>query len=174
MHVPVSAILCGTPAWVFLLFAYLTWTGLSRLQPRVRPLARVWIMPAIFMAWGLIGLVQRPGDPLELAARWVIGALVGGILGAAVAIPMQADRVRGYVLLPGSILPLVRVLLIFGAHYGLQVAAAIHPAERAAYLGWDTVVSGAGAGYFLGWSLRFWQGYSGAPQVELGARSLSR
>jgi hypothetical protein len=47
--------------------------------------------------------------------RWMAGFLVGGALGFAFAVPMQADRAHRRVLLPGSILPLLRVIILFGA-----------------------------------------------------------
>jgi hypothetical protein len=170
MHVSILDVLSGTPKWVFVLFVYLVWVGASRLKPGVRALAKIGITPGIFIVWGLIGLFERPGDFSQILAHWAIGAVIGGAMGLALAIPMQADRARRLVLLPGSVLPLLRILLIFGAHYVLRVAAAIHPDMSAAYLTWDTYVSGAAAGYFIGWSVRFIQSYRRAPDVDLGAR----
>ena len=169
MNVPISAILSGTPIWVFVLLAYLIWIGLKRLRPGPRPLARIWITPAIFIVWGLIGLFRRPGDLSDVLWHWGAGAVAGGALGIAFTIPMQADRVRRWVLLPGSVLPLLRILIIFGAHYALRVAAAIHADSRDSLLAWDVVVSGASAGYFFGWSVRFWLAYQKAPAVDLAA-----
>jgi len=169
MHVSIGRILSGTPIWVFVLFAYLLWAGIQRLRPRVRQLAKIWITPGFFIAWGLIGLFQRPGDFSDVLSHWAIGAVIGGALGLSLGIPMQVDRSRKLVFLPGSFLPLLRILVIFGAHYWLQVAAAIHEDQRAAYLAWDTYVSGGAAGYFLGWSVRFLQSYAKAPAAELSA-----
>jgi hypothetical protein len=80
---------------------------------------------------------------------------------------MQADHARRRVRLPGSALPLLRILIIFGSHYVLRVAAAIHPEMGATYLSWDIYVSGASAGYFMGWSIRFMMSYAKAPPVDL-------
>jgi hypothetical protein len=167
MHPTISQILSGTPIWVFALLAYLLWVGSARLKAGVRDLARIWITPAIFIVWGLVGLFQRPGDFSEVLIRWAVGFGGGAALGLAFAIPMQADHSRRRVLLPGSILPLLRILVIFGSHYVLRVAAAIHPEMSATYLNWDIYVSGASAGYFLGWSIRFMMSYAKAPQVQL-------
>jgi hypothetical protein len=167
MDVSISQVLAGTPVWVFVLLAYLVWMGATRLKPGVRVLARIWITPAIFIAWGLVGLFQRPGDFSEVLIRWIAGLVVGGALGAAFRIPMQADRPQRLVLLPGSVLPLLRILIIFGAHYVLRVAAAIHPDMSATYLNWDIYVSGASAGYFAGWVVRFMMSYAKARQVDL-------
>jgi hypothetical protein len=165
MNISVADVLSGTPTWVFILFAYLVWNGVRRLQPRVREVNKIWITPGIFIVWGLIGLFLRPGDFSAVLAHWAVGAILGAALGFAFSIPMQKDRDRRLVLLPGSVLPLLRILVIFGSHYVLRVAAALHADQSAAYLTWDIYVSGASAGYFAGWSLRFMRSYAEAPQA---------
>jgi hypothetical protein len=167
--VSIAQILGGTPIWVFVLLAYLVWIGTVRLKPGVRDLAKIWITPAIFIVWGLVGLFQRPGDFSDVFMRWMAGFVIGGALGFAFAVPMQADRANRRVLLPGSILPLLRVIILFGAHYVLRVAAALHPDASATYLNWDIFVSGAGAGYFLGWSVRFMMSYAKAAPLSATA-----
>ncbi|HEY0229792.1 MAG TPA: DUF6622 family protein [Dokdonella sp.] len=160
-------ILRNTPVWVYLLFAYLLWMGLKRLQPSVRDVRRVYIVPAVFIVWGLYGLVQR-GDQLPHAGwNWLIGAALGAALGLLLQQRIEVDRLRGRVLQPASVVPLLRNLAIFGSHYLLNVAAAIHPRESAGYLAWDMIVSGLGAGYFFGWAVRFALAYRAAPQVDL-------
>jgi len=131
MNVSISQILSGTPIWVFALFAFLIWTGARRLKAGVREFAKIWITPGIFIVWGLIGLFQQPGDFSDVLFHWAIGAVLGAALGLAFGIPLQADHTRRLVLLPGSVLPLLRILIIFGAHYVLRVAGAI-PATPAA------------------------------------------
>jgi hypothetical protein len=96
-----------------------------------------------------------------------MGAVIGGALGLLGGMTLTVDRPRQLVLLRGSIMPLVRLMLIFGAHYALQVAAALHPDERTTLLIWDIYVSGASTGYFIGWSARFLQSYRKAPQADL-------
>ena len=167
MNVSVYDILSHTPPWVFILLAYLTWIGLLRLRPGVRQLGRIWITPAIFIVWGLVGLFHRPADFSFILAHWTVGAVVGAALGSLGGMRLIVDRPRQLVRLPSSILPVVRILIIFGAHYSLQVAAALHPDHRAALLTWDIYVSGASAGYFLAWSVRFLQAYRKAPQADL-------
>jgi len=156
-----------TPPWVFALFAYLVWIGIKRLRPRARDVRAVWITPAIFIVWGLAGLWQH-GGPLALTlADWLGGALVGGALGAVPAQRLTADRVRGRVLQRASAAPLLRNVVLFGAHYALNVLSAIHPGQRASLMLWDVAVSGLGAGYFAGWATRFMAAYRSAPQVDL-------
>ena len=167
MNVSAYDILSHTPPWVFILLAYLAWIGVLRLRSSVRQVGRIWITPVIFIVWGVVGLFRRSGDFSFIAAHWVVGAAVGAALGSLGGMRLIVDRPRQLVRLPGSILPLTRILAIFGAHYALQVAAALHPDHRGELLTWDIYVSGASAGYFMAWSVRFLQSYRKAPQADL-------
>jgi hypothetical protein len=160
----------GTPPWVFALLAVLVGLGLLRLRPRVRRLRTVWLTPAIFIVWGLAGLRGPSGTDAELLGRWLTGAAAGVLLGLAFAVPLQADRTHRLVRLPGSVVPLLRYLAIFFAHYLLRAGAAAVPGEHATLMAWDTVVSGVSAGYFAGWATRFARGYARAPAIDLGER----
>lgn len=160
-------ILRGTPPWVFVLFAYLVWIGAQRLRPAVRDVRRIAIAPAIFIVWGLAGLAGRSAPPSLTLAHWLVGAVLGAALGAAMKQSLQTDHARRRVLQAASAVPLLRNIAIFGAHYLLNVAAALQPAARADFLGWDIYVSGFSAGFFIGWSIRFALAYRGAPQTDL-------
>lgn len=160
-------ILRGTPMWVFVLFAYLVWIGVKRLQPGVRDVRWLWITPAIFIAWGLLGLMQRNGAFAQTLTGWLMGATLGGMVGFAPDQRLVVDRVHRRVLQPACAVPLIRNVSIFGAHYGLNVAAKISPALHDVLMNWDVVVSGLGAGYFVGWALRFARNYRNAPQADL-------
>jgi len=164
-----NAILQGTPVWVFALFFVLVWLGAKRLRPHTTPLARVWTVPAIFIVWGLSGLAAHNGAPLQIAAHWLLGALVGAALGAWSLSPerLQFDHRNRLVRQPGSALPLLRNLAIFFGHYALQVFAATHPQMRDSAMGWDLYVSGFSAGFFIGWGIRFALGLRRAPQTDL-------
>ncbi|MEP7043083.1 MAG: DUF6622 family protein [Dokdonella sp.] len=161
-------ILHHTPVWVFALFAYLVWIGLSRLQPCVRDVRRVYIVPVVFIVWGLSGLMQRADVLPHAGSNWLFGAALGALLGLLLQQRMQVDHVRGRVLQPASVVPLMRNLAIFGSHYLLNVAAALNPRSSGDILSWDVFVSGLGAGYFIGWAIRFALAYRAAPQTNLG------
>lgn len=160
-------ILQGTPVWVYALFVVLAWLGARRLKAQTLPLARVWAVPAIFVIWGLAGLLGHRAEPAHTLAYWPLGAAVGALLGAWLTVPLQFDRGRRLVRQPGSVAPLLRNLGLFGAHYVLQVAMAVKPQWRDALLGWDLAVSGFSVGYFAAWSLRFVQGLRRAPDTDL-------
>ena len=168
VNISVSDVVARTPPWVFVLFAYLLWIGIMRLRPSVRDVGKTWITPGIFIVWGVARLFHRPGDFSYVATHWGIAAVIGGVLGSLGGMKkMLVDRPRQLVRLRGSVMPLIRIILIFGAHYLLNVAAAVHPENQSTFLAWDIYVSGASAGYFFGWSLRFLRAYRTAPQVDL-------
>lgn len=165
-------ILQGTPLWVYALLALLVYLGAQALRPRVTPVARLLVTPAVFIAWGLAGLAMRESlTPLH-AGLW--GAVL--LLAAALAVAttrmdaLAVDRARGLVRLPGSWAPLARNLLIFGAKYGIAVAMATNVAARDGLALLDVAVSGAAAGYFLGWLGRLAFAYQHAPDASLATR----
>jgi hypothetical protein len=70
-------------------------------------------------------------------------------------------------------LPLIRNVLIYSAKYGLGVAVAIAPASKPDLAVWDIAVSGASAGYFLGWLLQFASAYRRTTDQNLAAQAQS-
>lgn len=142
-------ILKNTPAWVYVLFAYLLWVGFQALRPRRMPVWRVALVPAIFIIWGLTGLLGRP-VPLETLILWWGGGLILAMpLSLALAPRLVAvDRAAKTIGLPGSPVPILRNTLIFAAHYALNVMMAMNPGEAAFLLRLDIAVSGFSLGFF--------------------------
>ncbi len=157
-------ILLGTPAWVYLLFALLLWLGVSQMRTRAVTLRRIWRTPLVFIIWGLFGLVMRNTGTLASLLPWLIAAAVGVLAGSARRNTLVIDHARGLVIRPGSILPLLRNLGVFVAHYALNVAAAFDPGQHGIMQA-DMAVSGLFAGWFVGWLLRFFQHYRESADV---------
>ena len=165
-----SHIIAGTPTWVFALFAYLAWQGCQRLRPRVTTMRGVALVPTIFIVWGLYGLFTRPLAAEQVAAIWLATAAAGATLGALTSPRrLEVDRWRGLIRQPGSIQPLLRLLLIFGGHYGLNIAMALRPDARHALTLCDIAVSDLSAGYFIGWIAAFLRIKRLAPEADLSA-----
>lgn len=162
------AIVSHTPSWVFVVFALLVLLGIQALRPRSIAVARVFATPAVFIAWGLVSLIFAAQRAPLAPVAWALTAIAGGSL-ALLTLRLGGLRVDGpgRVRLPGSVLPLLRNVLIFGAKYVIAVLLALHPAARGQLLIWDMAVSGASAGYFIGWTLRFLIAYRRAAAMPL-------
>jgi hypothetical protein len=163
-------IIADTPLWVFAIFAYVILQGYRRLSPQVMTIRRVIVIPLLFVLWGLYGLSFRPLGLEAVAAAWLPTAMLGTVLGTVTSPrALRVDRVRGLVWQPGSVLPLVRLILIFGGHYALNIAMAMRPDLRPTLSLCDIAVSGMSAGYFLGWLAAFQRKTSQAPEADLSA-----
>ena len=73
----IAEILARTPWWVWLLFLFLLWIGARALRPATMPFWRLAILPAVFLVWGLQGLVAR--YPLGWDVFFVGGDQVVGL-----------------------------------------------------------------------------------------------
>jgi len=164
------AVVTHTPWWVFAILAYLIWMGAKGLQPRTLPLARVFITPAVFIVWGVLGAAGRHLPPGLNAAAWIGGAVLGAIPGALTSPRrVELNRSLNLVHFEGSPFPLVRNLILFCVRYGLAVAAATAHGDDPGLAIITTAVSGLSAGYFLGWSAMFWRSLTRAPALPAQA-----
>jgi hypothetical protein len=160
-------ILRNTPLWVFALFALLAWLGIQALRPRTVPLWRLLATPVIFIGWGVVSLALR-SSPI-LIADWLVAALIGAGI-AWTTVRLDTARIDGgHVTMPGSVLPLIRNLLIFSAKYAIGVAIAMAPGASADLAIWDIAISGLSAGYFAGWLTRLALAYRGMTGRKLPA-----
>ncbi|SNS30342.1 hypothetical protein SAMN05216374_0731 [Tardiphaga sp. OK246] len=160
-------ILTNTPIWVFALLALLIWLGSLSLRPRKTPLRRLLIVPMVFLLMGLSRLIFAGGQ-LHLIGAWLAAAIVM----AAVALwigpgETTVDRQDGTILRPGSWLPLIRNLSVFLLQYAVAVATAMKLGSGAAVPLIGQLVSGACAGYFLGWTVGLIRRYRAETHVAV-------
>jgi hypothetical protein len=164
----------GTSWSIFGLFLLLVYLGLRATRSRVSGWFRVVLNAVVFLGWGLATLLIRP-DPVH-ALLWMVTA--GGGVGLALLTvcfaEMDVDRRRGLVQLPASWLPLTRNMTVFTAKYAIAVLMLLLPQAQSQLALWDLGVSGASAGYFAAWLLRFWHAYRGAPSVAEAAEAHGR
>lgn len=153
-------ILSHTPKWVFILFAYLIWQGIQSLTARSMPVWRVLIVPAVFLLMGLGILFEG-----HAAGPW---PFIAWLLGAALLLPLglaTGPRLLGIdpgsrqVVRRGSPLPLVRNVLLFIVQYGVATFGALHPHDQDQLSLLSRTISGATAGYFIGWAISFRRSY---------------
>jgi uncharacterized protein DUF6622 len=160
-------ILIHTPLWVWPLLAYLVWQGIKAMRPRKVTVHRSLIMPAIFIVWGLSGLVSRSADNIWPLVAWLAAALVLGSTGFLTAKPFELDHTTGEIERPGSVVPLIRNLSIFALQYTVRVIMAIDPDARTIAAVAGRVVGGAMTGYFLGRTVALLLQYQKQRQADL-------
>lgn len=169
-------ILAHTPSWVWIIFAVLVGLGLKQTQAREITRARVTILPLIFIALSVSGVVRTvASQPLALGA-WAMGFVavmvfardVVAVRGASWSVRSERFQV------PGSWLPLTLIMGLFLIRYGVGVSLALHPAltgDARFTLGYSLVL-GAFAGVF--WaraqSLRRLSAAGVVPHVNLDNR----
>lgn len=149
-------ILLNTPAWAYAIFALLLWLGVCQLRARWVSIHRVWLTPMVFIVWGFLGLVLHNTGSAASLSPWLVAASLGVVLGLLRRNTLVIDTKLGRVMRPASAMPLLRNLIVFAAHYGLNIAAAFHPGQYS-IMQIDMGVSGLFAGYFCGWLIRFVQ-----------------
>jgi hypothetical protein len=155
----VFGVLTHTPPWVFLLFAYLVWQGIRALQPRTQSIWRLMIVPLIFIVWGLSRIGLRHDNQWPLLA-WLAAAAVMAPLAFLTGPRLLAvDRGKGLVTRAGSALPLIRNVTVFALQYGVAVIAALQLDGHSAVSIVGRAISGATAGYFLGWAVALLRSY---------------
>ena len=154
-------ILMNTPLWAYAIFALLVWLGVCQLRARWISIHRVWLTPIVFIVWGFLGLVLHNTGSAASLSPWLMAASLGVALGLLRKNTLVIDTDLGRVMRPASAMPLLRNLIVFAAHYGLNIAAAFHPGQHS-IMQLDMGVSGIFAGYFGGWLMRFVQHYFAA------------
>ena len=164
----VEQMLHHTPPAVFVLLAFLIWRGVQGLRPRTLSLWRLCIVPVIFIVIGVSMLFMHHAGSVWPPLAWLgmltlltpVRLLTGPKL-------LAVDRGRGVVTTGGSVLPIVRNVLVFVLQHGVAVTAALHPGQRDLLAVVTRVVSGATAGYFLGWSIAMILHYRRAPALPV-------
>lgn len=149
-------ILAHVPVWVWLLFAWLVYSGLCALRDREQRVARLAIVPVVFILWGLSNLLLGHHGTTPVLV-WLACAVVLAPAGLLSGRRLRIEPARGLVHRPGSVLPLVRNVALFAAQLWLGIAMAMDPDHRDTLVAMKSALSGAMAGYFLGWALALYR-----------------
>ncbi len=128
----IAEALAHTPLWVWPLFAIVLFFGARNLWPRERPLAPLFILPAILLAFTLYNLTASSADLtlviLAFAVSFAIGIGVGWNL---VPTDVVALKGQGRVRVPGSVAPLLVVIAVIVLRYVMGYTYGRWPELRA-------------------------------------------
>lgn len=150
-----------TPVWVWGLLAALVALGLSQTRDREMSLARITVVPLVLLGLSLSGVFSAFGHIPVALGGWGAG------FGAALAFGRQFIAVRGaawsaqrgQLQVPGSWMPLVLILGLFGVKYLAGASLATHPAlaSDVAFAGLVSLTYGSFSGIFLARALALWR-----------------
>ncbi|SDT44403.1 hypothetical protein SAMN05444162_4319 [Paenibacillaceae bacterium GAS479] len=146
-------ILTHTPTYVWLLFAFLLYRGISGSQEREVNILMSLIVPGIFILWGMYNVFANFSFPLQAFIAYIVFAGLGTFLGYELYRRNYHFFLKnGVVFRAKNYLPLVVILINFVIKYALNIymymqSGAIHS------LGFNvfyTIISGTTVGLFLG------------------------
>ena len=160
-------VLTHTPPWVFALLAYLVWQGIKAMQSRTMPIWRALIVPAVFIVWGVSRIGLGHQDSVWPLIAWIAAALALMPVGLLSPRSFEVDHTSGEIIRPGSVFPLIRNMIVFALQYTVAVIAAIDPDGRTAAAVTGRAISGATAGYFVGWTIALLRQYWRKRQTDL-------
>ena len=122
-----------TPVWVWGLLAALVALGAAQLRRREVTRVRLLVLPAVLVALGLWSTSTSFVSPLPALVVWALAVGTGVLLGRRLPLPAGAawDAATQRLLLPGSLLPLAVIAVVFSLRYVGSVALVLHPAWRA-------------------------------------------
>lgn len=145
-------ILTHTPVWVWGVLAALVVLGLKQTRDRQLSPTRLTVLPLIFIALSLSGLLRVPTGISLAVGAWLCGfAFVALVLRRALAVPRARWSAETQtVWVPGSWLPLALIVGLFLMKYGVGVTLAMHPQRgmEPAFSGICEFVYGLFAGLF--------------------------
>ncbi|MCO7498486.1 DUF1453 domain-containing protein [Stenotrophomonas maltophilia] len=152
-------IVSQTPAWVWLLLAFLVTRGIAAMKPGETSLQKLAVVPALFTVWGAWSISHRYGVSWSAWGKWLAGIGTGAALGWLLLghVKLTLDGATGKLWRNAdfSLLPLL--LITFLVKYGFEVAFAVSPplianaGASAAYL----LLSGGFTGLFIGKYCRY-------------------
>jgi hypothetical protein len=147
-------IVANTPLWVWPLMAFVLWLGLQGLRPRVIPVWRLAILPAVSLATSLAGIAQS-ANPAGAAAGWGLALIAFLPLGWAFGQdrPVRLRPEDGKLEIAGGWFALLFGLSIFAVRYAMGVLFGVLPALRAEafWIYLSGAVGGMVAGVGIGW-----------------------
>lgn len=147
-------ILWEIPWWVYVLFIFLMRVGIESLKTRWISLYKLAIFPSIVTFFSIRAVFININFNAFNLICWIVPLLIFFALGwrAIFNLPLQFDKEKKAVLMPGSWTTLAMILVIFCVKFYFNYSLAIDPA-----LAEDTffeltlhAVQGALSGMFLG------------------------
>jgi len=109
-----------TPLWVWPLFAAMLWLGARNLATRERPLAPMFLLPAIGLIIAVVTVAASGADLTLVIPAFLVSLALGAAIGwNLVPGDVVPRRDEGRVVVPGSVAPLFIVIAFLVLRYAM-------------------------------------------------------
>jgi hypothetical protein len=146
-------ILSHTPYWVWGILALLVGLGVRMMKPRQVSARQLTMLPLVMTSYSLVSLYASFGAQSILLPAWGAGVAIALAIGRWLISPanVRYDTRTQRFSLPGSVLPLLLMLSIFGVKFVIGFAAAQVPMLMTdpQFVGMLSLISGLLSGGFL-------------------------
>lgn len=156
-----------TPVYAWVILVVLIKRGLSASKDNVLSFTRMLIFPAVFLVWGLEGLVTHFAFPGGSLLTYGVMAFVGTFGGYGLYGRFRhCYQKDGVIYRSGTYMPLVVMMLNFTVKYALNIAMSINPGfyDSIGFNLFYAVICGCLEGVAIG---GICQGYRAVARLEL-------
>lgn len=119
-------IVSNTPLWVFILFFFLLFLGLSQRKDRKISFKRAIVLPFIMLFLSFLGVTSSFGLDFSSFLFWFLGLSFGVVLNSLLKLPRNCIYIKNenLFLIKGSFIPLFLIMAIFFVKYYVAVVTA--------------------------------------------------
>ncbi len=160
----IFTILSHTPLWVWILFAFLIMRGYAALSEREMNISQLFILPLLFLIWGVWGLKEEFNFNVASSVGMFSGLALGIVAGwrlwknqPRLKNKPHSDRI----IRAGTPLTLIFIIMGFGSKYCLLVWLSLHPEAHYAvqFSALFGVITGLVDGLFWGGTLNLFSSW---------------
>lgn len=119
-----------TPIWVWVLLVFLIKRGITALSDREMRIERLFILPLIFLVWGIYSVIHETASTDASLAVMLVGLVAG--IGIGWGIWNSQPRLRNgaeenVIIRAGTPITLILIVLLFIVKFGLTASLALWP-----------------------------------------------
>ncbi len=159
------------PWLAYLVFSYCVIYGWRARHPRIISYYRLFIVPLLLSIWTLYSIFVRYSLSWGHLSAWIIADALGSWIGwvSSCHLPIEADKRKKLIKVPGTRSMLLWILLIFFFRYYFGFIHIFHPEslKNPFYTYPDLIVSALLIGFLLGRGLHYSFAYKQAPHTDL-------